>query len=70
MVTPMKLSKYLRRRGETGYAFALRSGVPRQTIGAILEGGGASAKTALAIIRSTDGRVRLQDLVPDKGARR
>ena len=61
----MRLTKYLESRGETIGEFARRSGVPRQTIRSICDGGGTSTATAVKIISATGGIVSIEDLVPE-----
>ncbi len=70
----MKLTAYLRARGESENAFALRAGVDQRTINRIAHGEQCIAETALKIIRASHdaptpggGTICLEDLVPENG---
>ena len=58
----MRLSDYLKARGESQASFARRAGVKQSTLNQVANGAKCHAATALLIITATDGAVSLHDL--------
>lgn len=61
----MRLSEYLRSKGLSYFEFSQLSGVQTATLAKIAKGGGATATSAIKIIRASRGKVKLEDLTPD-----
>ena len=72
----MRLSDYLRARGETESAFARRAGLPQRTVNRICKGETAPrADTAFRVVEATKaeptlegGTVTLFDLLPEENS--
>ena len=61
---PMRLADYLKREGLSSYQFAEISGVPKSRVHAISQGAGASAFTAMKILKVAP-EITLADLIGD-----
>ena len=63
----MKLTDYLKTRGESQASFARRAGIKQSTLNQICLGAGMHAVTARKIITASAGAVGLEDLATEGG---